>query len=89
MDVSIIEGDPPCEEVEAILHASGIDALRRASEQSISGSVKNALEPAAKLGLRPLAFPALGAGPGGFDQAVAERVLVRYRPRGAARGDRK
>jgi O-acetyl-ADP-ribose deacetylase (regulator of RNase III) len=79
----------------AIIHVAGIDLLWRASEASIAGSVRSAVALAEGLGLRSLAFPAIGAGSGGFGEAAAERVmldafgamdsgieavLVRYRP---------
>jgi len=60
----------------AILHVAGIDALWRASEQSIADSVMNAMALAASLGLRSLAFPVIGAGSGGFNPVEAERIMV-------------
>jgi O-acetyl-ADP-ribose deacetylase (regulator of RNase III) len=80
----------------AILHVAGINMLWRASPASIRESVRNAMQLAADLKLRSLAFPVLGAGSGGFDPAAAEQIMrdtfagieseidvivVRYKPR--------
>lgn len=85
---------------KAIIHVAGIDLLWRASRGSIEQSVRSALAVAARLELRSLAFPVIGAGSGSFDPAAAERimldtfaslegaldaVLVRFRPKSAAR----
>jgi O-acetyl-ADP-ribose deacetylase (regulator of RNase III) len=79
----------------AIIHVAGINLLWTASERSIRSSAHNALLRAQEHGFTSLAFPAIGAGSGRFDQDQAlaliqdevERhpfdgriVLVRYRP---------
>jgi O-acetyl-ADP-ribose deacetylase (regulator of RNase III) len=60
----------------AIIHVAGIDMLWRASRRSIDASVRNAIAIATRLGVRSVAFPILGAGSGGFDEAEAERVML-------------
>jgi O-acetyl-ADP-ribose deacetylase (regulator of RNase III) len=60
-----------------IIHVAGINMLWRASEKSIADSTRNAIQLAEKLGLRSLAFPIIGAGSGGFNQAKAEAVMLR------------
>ena len=81
---------------QGIIHVAGINLLWRASEQSIRDSVKHALERAREHGWRSLAFPVIGAGSGGFNEARALEVMraaleagagaldvtvVRYRPK--------
>ena len=56
----------------SIIPVAGINALGRASEQSIAGPVKNAMGPAKTPDLRPIA-------------SHAPATLVRFRPRRAAR----
>lgn len=86
---------------KAIIHVAGINMLWRASERSIRDSTHNALRIARDHGgLRTLAFPLIGAGSGGFDEArvlalmtetlAAEPddiavTLVRFRPLSGAR----
>jgi O-acetyl-ADP-ribose deacetylase (regulator of RNase III) len=60
-----------------IIHVAGINMLWRASEKSIADSTRNAIQLAENLGLRSLAFPIIGAGSGGFNDAKAEAVMMR------------
>jgi O-acetyl-ADP-ribose deacetylase (regulator of RNase III) len=60
---------------KGIIHVAGIDMLWRASERSIRDSVANALARAREQGFRSLAFPIIGAGSGGFDEARALEVM--------------
>jgi O-acetyl-ADP-ribose deacetylase len=81
---------------QGIIHVAGINMLWRASEQSIRDSVASALARAREHGFRSVAFPVIGAGSGGFDEARALEVMraaleagsgelevtvVRYRPK--------
>jgi len=81
---------------KGIIHVAGINMLWRASERSIRDSVDNALARAREHGFRSVAFPVIGAGSGGFDEARALEVMrtaldagvgelevtvVRYRPK--------
>jgi O-acetyl-ADP-ribose deacetylase (regulator of RNase III) len=59
----------------AIIHVAGIDMLWRASERSIRDSVRNALAAAGQHGFASVAFPLIGAGSGGFDEARALAVM--------------
>jgi O-acetyl-ADP-ribose deacetylase (regulator of RNase III) len=59
----------------ALIHVAGINLLWRASESSIRGSVRSAVQLAQEQGFRSLAFPVLGAGSGGFDPAHALRAM--------------
>lgn len=60
-----------------IIHVACIDMLWRASERSIRDSVRNAMSVARENGLWHVAFPVIGAGSGGFDEARALGVIVR------------
>lgn len=77
-----------------IIHVAGINLLWRASPRSIAGSVRSALDVAARQGFRSVALPLIGAGTGGLreddvlaiirDAAAAHPydgrvVVVRYR----------
>ena len=79
---------------KAIIHVAGINLLWTATEASIRSSVKSALHIARERGFQSIAFPAIGAGSGRFDEARAltlirdqlaresfdgKVVLVRYR----------
>ena len=81
---------------KGIIHVAGINMWWRASERSIRDSVANALARAREHGFRSVAFPVIGAGSGGFDEARALEVMrtaldagveelevtvVRYRPK--------
>lgn len=59
----------------AIIHVAGIDDLWRGSERSIRASVRNAVELALARGYRTVAFPVLGSGSGGFDEAKALEIM--------------
>lgn len=52
--------------LRGIIHVAGINHLWRASEFSIRESVRSALAVAERVGFDSLAFPAIGAGSGGF-----------------------
>ena len=56
---------------KGIIHVAGINLLWRASERSIRDSVKHALARAREHGFASVAFPLIGAGSGGFDEARA------------------
>jgi len=60
---------------KAIIHVAGIDMLWRASERSIQDSVRNALARAREQGFLSVAFPVIGAGSGGFDEARALELM--------------
>jgi O-acetyl-ADP-ribose deacetylase (regulator of RNase III) len=60
-----------------IIHVAGINMLWRASEKSIADSTRNAIQLAETLGMRSLAFPIIGGGSGGFNEAKAEVVMLR------------
>jgi O-acetyl-ADP-ribose deacetylase len=60
----------------AIIHVAGIGLLWRASAASIELSVRNAINLAKSHGVRSLALPMIGAGTGGFREAVVERLIV-------------
>src|SRR5437868_4800797 len=70
-----------------IIHVAGINLLWRASEQSIRDSVAHALERAREHGFRSLAFPVIGAGSGGFDEARALEVMLAVLEPGAGELD--
>jgi O-acetyl-ADP-ribose deacetylase len=52
---------------KGIIHVTGINMLWCASAQSISGSVKSAMNIAEEKGFSSIAFPLIGAGSGGFN----------------------
>lgn len=54
---------------QGIIHVAGINLLWTATETSIRSSVRNALSVASAAGFRSVAFPAIGAGSGRFDEA--------------------
>jgi O-acetyl-ADP-ribose deacetylase (regulator of RNase III) len=58
-----------------IIHVAGINMLWRASEQSIRLSVRNACALAERERFATLALPAIGAGSGGFDEALAVALI--------------
>ena len=65
---------------KAIIHVAGINMLWRASPLSIQGSVRSAMALVAEHGFSSVAFPILGAGSGGYDQASAlELMLAAFR----------
>lgn len=55
-----------------IIHVAGIDMLWRASEGSIRGSVRSAMEIVRREDFASVAFPIIGSGSGGVDE---ERAL--------------
>jgi O-acetyl-ADP-ribose deacetylase (regulator of RNase III) len=59
-----------------IIHVAGINMLWRSSERSIRDSVRNALARAREYNFRTVAFPVIGSGSGGFDEARALAVMV-------------
>lgn len=61
---------------QAIIHVAGINLLWRASERSIRDSVTNALARAREHGFRSVAFPLIGAGSGGFNEARALELML-------------
>ena len=60
---------------KGIIHVAGINMLWRASERSIRDSVANALARAREQGYASVAFPVIGAGSGGFDEARALSLM--------------
>jgi len=70
-----------------IIHVAGINMLWRASERSIRDSVVNALARAREHGFRSLAFPVIGAGSGGFNEARALEVMLAALESGAGELD--
>jgi O-acetyl-ADP-ribose deacetylase (regulator of RNase III) len=61
--------------LRGIIHVAGINHLWRASEFSIRTSVRSALALAERVGFDSLAFPAIGAGSGGFDVDASLAVM--------------
>jgi O-acetyl-ADP-ribose deacetylase (regulator of RNase III) len=59
-----------------IIHVAGINMLWRSSERSIQDSVVNALARAREHGFGSVAFPVIGSGSGGFDEARALAVML-------------
>ena len=68
---------------QGIIHVAGINLLWRASEQSIRDSVTHALARAREHGFRSVAFPVIGAGSGGFDEARALELMLAVLETGA------
>ncbi len=79
---------------KAIIHVAGISMWWRASEKSIQGSVRSAMEIVNREGFASVAFPLIGAGTGSFNedgalalmlqalapiQSQARVVIVRYK----------
>jgi O-acetyl-ADP-ribose deacetylase (regulator of RNase III) len=64
----------------AVIHAAGMPPGGQANEESVRASVRASLELAAREGFRTIAFPAIGAGIGGFSmQRCAEVSLEEAR----------
>jgi O-acetyl-ADP-ribose deacetylase (regulator of RNase III) len=59
-----------------IIHVAGINMLWRASEGSIRGSVTSAMQIVTDKGFPSVAFPVIGAGSGGFDEAKAMGIMI-------------
>jgi len=51
---------------EYVIHAAGMHLGGRVTEESLRASTENSLKRADELGLRSVAFPAIGTGVGGF-----------------------
>jgi O-acetyl-ADP-ribose deacetylase len=60
---------------KAIIHVAGISMWWRASEESIRGSVRSAIEILDRQQWSSIAFPVIGAGSGGFDEQGALEVI--------------
>lgn len=88
---------------KAIIHVAGISMLWRSSERSIRDSVRNAMSLARESGYRSVAFPLIGAGTGGGNEAKVLEIIqdelamiefdgevriVRYRPNATTRWTR-
>jgi O-acetyl-ADP-ribose deacetylase (regulator of RNase III) len=61
---------------KGIIHVAGINMLWRASERSIRDSVRNAMRVVNERGFRSVAFPLVGAGSGGFNEARVLEILL-------------
>jgi O-acetyl-ADP-ribose deacetylase (regulator of RNase III) len=61
---------------KSIIHVAGINMLWRASPASIQGSVRSAMSLVAKHGFLSVAFPVVGAGSGGYNQASALDLML-------------
>lgn len=59
-----------------VIHAAAVGADLGADAGTIQAATRNALRRAAELGLRSIAFPALGTGVGGYSPVGAARVMV-------------
>lgn len=59
-----------------IIHVAGINALWRASEFSITESVKNALAIVKREKFRSVAFPLIGGSSGGFNPARSKELIL-------------
>lgn len=60
----------------AIIHVAGINMLWRASPASIQGSVRSAMSLVTENGYSSVAFPIIGAGSGGYNQASALKLML-------------
>lgn len=61
---------------KAIIHVAAINMLWRASESSIRQSVRSAMSIAKEQGFKSIAFPALGAGSGGYPERKAVELIT-------------
>ena len=61
---------------KAIIHVAGIDMFWRASEESIRRCARSAIEIVNREGFASVAFPIIGAGSGGMNEAKAQAFLV-------------
>jgi O-acetyl-ADP-ribose deacetylase (regulator of RNase III) len=59
-----------------VIHAAGMPPGGAASEESIRKSARRSLELAAQRGCRSIAFPAIGAGIGGFSAQRCAEILL-------------
>jgi O-acetyl-ADP-ribose deacetylase len=62
---------------KGIIHVAGINMLWRASQLSIQGSVIAAMKLVAKNRFSSVAFPVVGAGSGGYNEAAAIELMQR------------
>lgn len=61
---------------EYIIHAATMGIDLQTDEGKIRAATRNALRRAGELGLKSVAFPALGAGVGGFSLEEVARIMV-------------
>lgn len=61
---------------KAIIHVAGIDMLWPASPASIEHSVRSAMSLVDRHRFRSVAFPVIGAGSGGYDEARAVDLML-------------
>ena len=86
---------------KAIIHVAGISMLWRSSERSVRTSVRSAMSIVRESAYRSVAFPLIGAGTGGGNEAKIIEIIrdelesiqfdgevriVRYRPNAAENG---
>lgn len=62
--------------LRGIIHVAGINLVWRASEQSVRGSVRSAMNLVALHGFASVAFPVIGAGSGGMSQSKALNFML-------------
>ena len=62
----------------AIIHVAGISMLWRSSPRSVRDSVMNALRLASEHGFRSIAFPLIGAGTGGGNEAEVQALMEKH-----------
>jgi O-acetyl-ADP-ribose deacetylase (regulator of RNase III) len=55
---------------KAIIHVAGINLFWRSSKQSVQNSVRNSMKLIIENGYQSVAFPLIGAGSGGGDEAT-------------------
>jgi len=61
---------------KGIIHVAGINLLWRASEFSIRESIRSAIAIVSARGFTSVAFPLIGAGSGGFNEARSHAVML-------------
>lgn len=61
---------------KGIIHVAGIGHLWSASSESVSLSVKNAMDVASRERFQSIAFPMIGAGTGGMSVARSAEIMV-------------
>ena len=61
---------------KGIIHVAGINAFWRASEFSITESVKNAMDIVNRESFRSVAFPLIGGASGGFNQEKSKALIL-------------
>lgn len=59
-----------------MIHVAGINLMWRASERSIRQSVRSALAICERESFQSIAFPAIGAGSGGFNESASIEMIV-------------